>query len=162
MGYLGEKLQEAREKKGATLEDASSATKIKVAYLRALEAEDYADLPPRAYVKGFLKIYAHYLTLDYVLLSRLYEESYELPDAQMVFSNRQSPPSLPFLPGIKWKSVLGGIFTAIIIFLIIWGVIRLIGGSRKVITVSVHFSRVDNPYQPETIEWISLEDLEVK
>jgi len=58
MGYLGEKIQEAREKKGVTLEDASSATKIKVAYLRALEAEDYVDRPSRAYVKGFLKIYA--------------------------------------------------------------------------------------------------------
>ena len=158
MGYLGEKLQEAREKKGATIPDASAATKIKVEYLHSLEAEDYDQLPPRTYVKGFLKIYARYLDLDYTLLIQLYEENYELPDAQVVFFERK-PASPPFLPGIKWKSLAGIVGAAIIIVLLVWGGIRLLRGRSGVPTTSVHFARVDNPYTPETIERIPLDDL---
>lgn len=157
MGYLGEKLRDAREKKGVTLQDAAIATKIKTGYLRSLEEEDYDQLPPRAYVKGFLKIYAKYLALDYALLIDLYKESYEIPDAQMVFSSRK-PSSVPLISSIKWKSLAGAVGVVIVVALLILGGSRLLRGRSTVTVDSVHFARVDNPYTPETIERIPLDD----
>jgi len=157
MGYLGEKIQEARVEKKLSIEDAALATKIKADYLRALEQEDYTDLPPRAYVKGFLKIYAGYLDIDYSLLLQLYDEEYESQDAQVVFSEPE-PASLPLIPGIKWKSLAGVLGAALIIALIIWGGIRLLKGDGSDNGSSIHFTRVDNPYSPETIERIPLDE----
>ena len=157
MGYLGEKLRDAREKKGATLQAASIATKIKSGYLRSMESEDYDQLPPRAYVKGFLKIYAKYLDLDYALLIELYKESYEIPDARMVFSNRK-PSSVPLISDIKWKSLAGAVGAVIVVTLLILGGSRILRGRSTVTVNSVHFARVDNPYTPETIERIPLDD----
>jgi len=157
MGYLGEKIQEAREKKRFTIEDAALATKIKAEYLLALEEEDYTNLPPRAYVKGFLKIYAGYLDLDYSLLLQLYDEENESQDAQVVFSEPQAA-SPPFIPGIKLKSLAGILGAAVIIALIVWGGIRLLKGDGDSNDSSLHFTRVDNPYSPETIERIPLDE----
>jgi len=64
MGDLGGLLREAREKKGISLEQAETDTRIRHKFLAALETEDYAALPAPAYVRGFLKAYAAYLGLD--------------------------------------------------------------------------------------------------
>jgi cytoskeletal protein RodZ len=64
MGELGELLRKAREAKGLSLAQVEEATKIRSAYLQALEEENYERLPPPTYVKGFLKNYARYLELD--------------------------------------------------------------------------------------------------
>ncbi|MEA1927762.1 MAG: helix-turn-helix domain-containing protein [Candidatus Auribacterota bacterium] len=156
MGYLGEKIKESREEQNLTLEDASLATKIKSEYLLSLEEGDYANLPPRAYVKGFLKIYARYLGIDYPLLLQLYDEEFESQDAQVIFSE-PTPASPPFLPGVRWKSIAGFLGAAIVIALIVWGGIRLLESSGSTNESSISFSRVDNPYTPETIERIPLE-----
>ncbi len=158
MDYLSEKLQEAREQKGASLQDAAIATKIKIEYLRALETGDYLQLPPRAYVKGFLKIYARYLSLDYVVLTRLYDEMYESPDAQMVFADPK--PTFPaFASGLKWKSVAGTAGTVLLVALLVWGALRLFRGTGPSPDISVHFSRVDNPFTPESIERIPIREV---
>lgn len=120
MGYLGEKIRDAREAKELSIQDAALATKIKADYLRSLEEEDYTNLPPRAYVKGFLKIYAGYLDIDYSLLLQLYDEEYESQDAQVVFSESK-PASPPLISGIKWTSLAGIMGAAIVIAFIIWG-----------------------------------------
>ena len=153
MGYLGEKIQEAREKKKLSIEDAALATKIKADYLRALEGEDYANLPPRAYVKGFLKIYAGYLDINYSLLLQLYDEEYESQDAQVVFSEPKAA-----YPPFKWKTLAGVLGAAIVIALIVWGGVRLLQGDGDADGLSIHFTRVDNPYSPETIERIPLDE----
>ena len=61
---LGRLLQEARERKGATIADAQQATKIRQSFLQALEDENYAILPPPFYIRGFIKTYAIFLGLD--------------------------------------------------------------------------------------------------
>ncbi len=43
---------------------AELATKVRVKYLRALEEEQFDQLPSPTYVKGFLRTYAEYLGLD--------------------------------------------------------------------------------------------------
>ena len=61
---LPERLVEAREQKGVDVYRAERDTKIRVRYLQALEAGDYAELPGAVYTKGFLRNYALYLGLD--------------------------------------------------------------------------------------------------
>lgn len=64
MAGLGQRLREAREGQSLSLEDVESSTRIRKAYLLALENEEYANLPHPTYVKGFLKSYASCLGLE--------------------------------------------------------------------------------------------------
>jgi len=61
---LGAFLRRTREGQGLTLEQAVDSTKISPNCLKALEEDDYANLPADAFVRGFYGIYARYLSLD--------------------------------------------------------------------------------------------------
>jgi cytoskeletal protein RodZ len=73
MPELGELLRKAREDKGLSLAQVEEATKIRHAYLQALEEEDFDRLPAPVYVKGFLKNYALFLGLDPQSTTQLYQ-----------------------------------------------------------------------------------------
>lgn len=60
---VGEYLRRAREEKGLQLEDAARVTKIGKNYLLAIEEGRFEKLPNAAYIKGFLRLYAGYLSL---------------------------------------------------------------------------------------------------
>jgi cytoskeleton protein RodZ len=65
METLGEWLRRTREAKGATIEDAEISTRIRPRFLEALEAGDFAIVPGgEVQVRGFLRIYARYLSLS--------------------------------------------------------------------------------------------------
>lgn len=64
MDEIGSILREAREARGFTIEEAQEATRINGRYLRALEDGAYERLPTPVHVRGFLKNYARYLSLD--------------------------------------------------------------------------------------------------
>mgnify|MGYP001392181498 CR=1 FL=1 len=61
---LGAFLRRTREERGLTLEQVIDSTKISPNCLKALEEDDYANLPADAFVRGFYGIYARYLSLD--------------------------------------------------------------------------------------------------
>ncbi|MGE0614156.1 MAG: helix-turn-helix domain-containing protein [Bacteriovoracia bacterium] len=64
-GYsLGEFLRNEREKRGVTIEQVASATKISVRLLHSLETDDYTDLPAKPFVRGFVISYARFIGLD--------------------------------------------------------------------------------------------------
>lgn len=64
MQTLGERLEEARKRKGISVREAAEATKIRSDYLQKFEANSFDfDLPP-LYVRGFLRAYAKFLELD--------------------------------------------------------------------------------------------------
>jgi cytoskeletal protein RodZ len=64
MDSLGEKLRQAREEKGRTLDQVSRDTLIAARYLQALETEDFSGFPGEPYILGFLRNYSEYLGLD--------------------------------------------------------------------------------------------------
>ncbi|MDR2134999.1 MAG: helix-turn-helix domain-containing protein [Treponema sp.] len=64
MDSLGEKLRQAREEKGCSIEQVSRDTNIAARYLEALEAEDFSGFPGEPYILGFLRNYSEYLGLD--------------------------------------------------------------------------------------------------
>jgi hypothetical protein len=61
---IGSSLREARMRQGLDFPQIEAATKIRGKYLRALEDEQFSQLPAQTYVKGFLRTYAEYLGLD--------------------------------------------------------------------------------------------------
>lgn len=61
---VGACLRQAREAKNLKLDEAARITRIGKIYLVALEEDDFARLPNRAYVKGFIRVYASLLGLS--------------------------------------------------------------------------------------------------
>lgn len=71
MQTLGTRLKAAREEKDLTLDKVFQATRIRVAYLQALEDDDLSVMPSPVQARGYLRNYAEFLGLD---LNRLLEE----------------------------------------------------------------------------------------
>lgn len=61
---LGEFLRSERERRGLSIEQVASATKISQRVLYALESDHYSDLPALPFVRGFVKNYAKFIGLD--------------------------------------------------------------------------------------------------
>src|SRR5581483_5298920 len=57
-GDFGRKLREARERKGVSLRQIASATKISVSALEALERNDISRLPGGIFSRAFVRSYA--------------------------------------------------------------------------------------------------------
>ena len=74
MGTLGQYLRSAREARGIDLHEAAQQTRIGIAYLKALEEEDFSKLPGEVFVRGFLKNYGKYLQLEESQVMRKYGE----------------------------------------------------------------------------------------
>lgn len=66
----GERLRDARQSQGLSLEDIATRTRIPQRHLAAIEAGDYGSLPSETYAMGFSKAYARAVGVDEVALSR--------------------------------------------------------------------------------------------
>jgi curved DNA-binding protein CbpA len=71
--FGGSYLKNIREMKGITLDEISQKTRIKISYLKALEDEDFKQLPAEVFARGFLRAYAKYLAIDPEVVSRSYK-----------------------------------------------------------------------------------------
>lgn len=65
MQSIGERLEEARKRKGISLREAAEATKIRSDFLGYIEQNKMDFDLPEIYKRGFLKNYARYLKLDH-------------------------------------------------------------------------------------------------
>jgi cytoskeletal protein RodZ len=61
---LGQFLRQEREKRGMTIEQVASATKINVRILHALEEDQYLELPAKPFIRGFVTSYVRFIGLD--------------------------------------------------------------------------------------------------
>lgn len=64
MTELGNKLKEARELRGLSLDDLQSLTKIQKRYLQGIEEGNYSMMPGKFYVRAFIKQYAEAVGLE--------------------------------------------------------------------------------------------------
>jgi cytoskeleton protein RodZ len=96
---VGQQLRQAREERSLTIEEAAKTTRIRVHYLRAMEAGEFDKLPSIVQVRGFLRAYADYLNLDgNALLAALAGEQNEVhaPSTQPALQKaEEEPPSNP-------------------------------------------------------------------
>ena len=70
---LGALLKVEREKKGFSHDQVAQITKLRKNLLEAMENEDWENLPPSVFVKGFIRSYARALGLDEKQALELYE-----------------------------------------------------------------------------------------
>ncbi len=72
---LGKKFEEARRARNLTLDEAARMTKIRLARLAEIEADDFSQFPSLAYAKGFLLIYGKFLDVDVTPYLEAFEDS---------------------------------------------------------------------------------------
>lgn len=63
MQTIGERLEEARKRKGLSIREAAEATKIRSEYLHKFESNSFDVNLPEIYARGFLRAYAAFLKL---------------------------------------------------------------------------------------------------
>lgn len=63
MQTIGERLEEARKRKGISIREAAEATKIRGDYLHKFESNQFDIKLPEIYVRGFIRLYAVFLKL---------------------------------------------------------------------------------------------------
>ena len=61
---VGQKLEEARNRKGISIREAEESTKIRGDYLSAFESSSFDINLPEVYLRGFVRLYARFLDLD--------------------------------------------------------------------------------------------------
>ena len=96
---LGERLKEARNAKGYTLDDLQEITKIQKRYLSAIEHEDYKTMPGSFYVRAFIKQYAEAVDLDANEMLSLYRN-----DADAVKEEEEERPVVTPPPNLSRSS----------------------------------------------------------
>ncbi len=70
--FTGSLLRKVRESQGVEIEEIAGKTKIAAAHLRAIENEDFAELPAMVYTRGFVREVAKYLKLDPAQVTKTY------------------------------------------------------------------------------------------
>lgn len=74
---VGQKLHDTRIHKCLSLEDISTATKIRPNFLTAIEKGEYDKLPSPAYAQGFVRNYASYLGLSQKEILALFRREFD-------------------------------------------------------------------------------------
>lgn len=64
MPTFGENLRREREMRAVTLEEIAESTKISTRLLKALESDQFSELPGGVFTRSFIRAYAQYLGLD--------------------------------------------------------------------------------------------------
>ena len=61
---IGQKLEDARNRKGISIREASESTKIRGDFLTSFEAGNFDINLPEVYLRGFIRVYARFLGID--------------------------------------------------------------------------------------------------
>jgi len=99
----GDVLRQARTERGITLNDVEQDIRINRAYLEALEAARFDQLPAPVYARGFMRSYARYLGLDPDEAVRAIPHDLPRPAELDPFPGlrRAMPSTLPALPNLQ-------------------------------------------------------------
>ena len=90
---LGQYLRQERESRSVSLEELSKGTRISLPILEALERDDFAFIPQREFIPGFLRGIARHVGLDRDEVLRRYRIQSELADRKDKFQQ------MPLFPG---------------------------------------------------------------
>ena len=111
---FGESLKREREMRGVTLDEIAGATRIATRFLRAIENEEWDQLPGGVFNRGFVRAVAHYLGLDEE--NTVAEYTLAVGDRPSVPVWTGSPPVMaPRQPWLAWS------IAAIVVFALVAG-----------------------------------------
>src|SRR5487761_2183505 len=113
-GTFGESLKREREMRGVTLDEISAATRIATRFLKAIENEEWNQLPGGVFNRGFVRAFARYLGLDEENI--VAEYTLAVGDRPSVPVWTGSPPAVaPEQPWLAW------IVAAVVILMLLAG-----------------------------------------
>jgi cytoskeletal protein RodZ len=75
---VGQKFREQRLRRGLSIEDVSKGTKIRPAFITAIERGEYHKIPSPSYAKGFVRNYASFLGLPVKETLALFRREYDV------------------------------------------------------------------------------------
>jgi cytoskeleton protein RodZ len=114
-GTFGENLKREREMRGVSLEEISAATRIATRFLRAIESEQWEQLPGGVFNRGFVRAVARYLGLDEENIVSEYALAVDdRPTAVPVWTGR--PPAV--IPDRRW---VGGVLAVVFLLALVAG-----------------------------------------
>ncbi|TFE03432.1 RodZ domain-containing protein [Jeotgalibacillus sp. R-1-5s-1] len=155
MTELGNRLKEAREAKGYTLDELQKVTKIQKRYLQGIEEGDYSSMPGSFYVRAFIKQYAEAVQLNPEELFETYssdipknnDESIpvNLSRVKSKGSSRRTSPVMNFLPTVLGVGLLIGVI------FVIWIVVQQLSDPGN---------QAENNADPETEQSVNIEQPE--
>ncbi len=117
-GHVGEALKAARLSLGLAPEDLSQVTRVRAAYIDALEAFRFDSLPARPFVVGYVRAYAQALGLDAeAVVARFHAE------APKVDGKLRAPGGVrqDAFASIRWLMVVGAMVAAAVL---VWNLTR--------------------------------------
>ena len=117
-GHVGEALKAARLSLGLAPEDLSQVTRVRAAYIDALEAFRFDGLPARPFVVGYVRAYAQALGLDAeAVVARFHAE------APKVDGKLRAPGGVrqDAFASIRWLMVVGAMVVAAVL---VWNLTR--------------------------------------
>ena len=131
----GKMLTEARERLGLSVAEAARQLRLSPRQIEALEADDYASLPGKTFLRGFLRNYAKVLQLDPEPLLALCQpeppqaQSIAVPTSKIEFGGKRR--LMPFVdhsvkPWMKYAIIIGGVVLALS-----WGMYTLFQGQTS-------------------------------
>ncbi len=121
-----------REARGLTIDEISKQTNISQKYIHALEGSNWKVLPPRIYIKGFVKSYGELLGADISDLYARFDESY--PDETGSINKFEIPTPITGKRGKKetkfiFSDIPKGLFFLIIVVFV--GVLAVVYALNK-------------------------------
>jgi hypothetical protein len=127
---VGDILRQARTRRKVELSEVEVATRIRLRYLQAIEAEEWEVLPGGVYTRGFIRTYANFLGLDGDRLVDDYRASVEgAPYDGAAPVPGVAPPRPSGGPKVGWDRRLGWLVAATGAVLIAAAVVALLPGS---------------------------------
>ncbi len=114
---LGREFKRARLKLGLSVEECEAETKLRVAYLEAIEAGRFHLLPSGVYSLGYVQSYAKFLGLPVNRITARYRASLELRsknESPILPARQVERKSLLLTPRLITLTVLGLIFLVIV------------------------------------------------
>ncbi len=117
-GHVGEALKAARLSLGLAPEDLSQVTRVRAAYIDALEAFRFDSLPARPFVVGYVRAYAQALGLEAeAVVARFHAE------APKVDGKLRAPGGVrqDAFASIRWLMVVGAVVAAAVL---VWNLTR--------------------------------------
>jgi cytoskeleton protein RodZ len=147
---FGSYIKHERELRGVPLEEISGATNIHIRFLKALEDNQFDELPGEVFIKGYIRSYANIIGSDVEEMLNIYEES-------VGNKTKNISESVP-LSNISAKKFLGFALAGLIILALIFGVRFLIFSKNNQPLKNAELNEKQNLKPPAPLPVKSLEE----
>jgi cytoskeletal protein RodZ len=112
---IGERLREAREAKGLSLDEIAGRTRIPVRHLQHIESGDWDALPAITYSVGFVRSYANDLGLDGTALGAELRDQLGGARRPGIMSEQYYEPADPARVPPRWLAIAAAVIAVLLI-----------------------------------------------